>query len=35
MDWNAPKHEFWIQRSGPGAFAVKFFDATSFSELGR
>jgi hypothetical protein len=32
---NAPKYEFWIQRSGSGALIVKNFDATSFSELVR
>jgi hypothetical protein len=32
---NASKHEFWVQRSGSGAFVVKNFDATSFSELVR
>jgi hypothetical protein len=32
---NAPKHEFWVQRSGSGAFVAKNFDATSFSELVR
>jgi hypothetical protein len=30
---NAPKHEFWVQWSGTGAFVAKNFDATSFSEL--
>jgi hypothetical protein len=30
---NAPKHEFWVQWSGSGAFVAKNFDATSFSEL--
>jgi hypothetical protein len=34
MGRNAPKHhEFWVQRSGSGAFVAKFSDATSFSEL--
>jgi hypothetical protein len=32
---NAPKHEFWVQWSGSGAFVAKIFDATSFSELVR
>jgi hypothetical protein len=32
---NAPKHEFWVQCSGSGAFVVKYFDGTSFSELVR
>jgi hypothetical protein len=32
---NAPKHEFWHQWSGSGAFVVKNFDATSYSELVR
>jgi hypothetical protein len=32
---NAPKHEFWVQWSGSGAFAANYFDTTSFSELGR
>jgi hypothetical protein len=31
----APKHEFWVQWSGLGAFIVKNSDATLFSELGR
>jgi hypothetical protein len=30
---NTPKYEFWVQRSGSGAFVVKNFEATSFSEL--
>jgi hypothetical protein len=30
---NAPKHEFWVQWSGSGAFIAKNFDATSFSKL--
>jgi hypothetical protein len=25
---NAPKHEFWVQWSGPGALVVKNSDAT-------
>jgi hypothetical protein len=32
---NAPKHEFWVQWSGSGAFGAINFDATSFSELRR
>jgi hypothetical protein len=28
---NAPKHEFWVQWSGSGAFVAKNFDATLFS----
>jgi hypothetical protein len=32
---NAPKHEFWIQWSGLGAFVAKTSDATWFSELVR
>jgi hypothetical protein len=32
---NAPKHEFWVQRSGSSAFGVKNANATSFSELKR
>jgi hypothetical protein len=32
---HVPKHEFWVQWSGFGAFGAKNFDATSFSELGR
>jgi hypothetical protein len=32
---SAPKHEFWVQWSGFGAFVVKNFEATSFSELVR
>jgi hypothetical protein len=32
---NAPKHKFWVQWSGLGAFVAKNFDATSFSELVR
>jgi hypothetical protein len=30
---NAPKHEFWFQWSGSGAFVAKNSNATSFSEL--
>jgi hypothetical protein len=30
---NTPKHEFWVQWSGPSAFVAKNFEATSFSEL--
>jgi hypothetical protein len=26
---NAPKHKFWVQWSGSGAFVVKNFDTTS------
>jgi hypothetical protein len=29
---NAPKHEFWVQRSGSLAFVAKNLDATLFSE---
>jgi hypothetical protein len=32
---NCPKHEFWVEWSGFGAFVVKNFKATSFSELVR
>jgi hypothetical protein len=32
---NAPKHEFWVQRSGSAALVAKNQDATSFSELVR
>jgi hypothetical protein len=32
---NTPKHEFWVQWSGSGAFVAKSSDTTSFSELGR
>jgi hypothetical protein len=32
---NAPKHEFWVQRSGSVAFVAKNLDATSFSKLVR
>jgi hypothetical protein len=32
---NAPKHDFWVQWSGSGAFVAKNFDATSFSVLVR
>jgi hypothetical protein len=32
---NAPKHEFWVQWSGSGAFVAKNSDATLFSELAR
>jgi hypothetical protein len=31
----APKHEFWVQRSGSGAVVAKNSDATLFSELVR
>jgi hypothetical protein len=30
---NAPKHEFWVQWSGSGAFVPKKANTTSFSEL--
>jgi hypothetical protein len=30
---NAPKHEFWVQWSGSGAFVAKNSDETIFSEL--
>jgi hypothetical protein len=30
---NAPKHEFWVQWSGSGAFVAKNSDTTLFSEL--
>jgi hypothetical protein len=32
---NAPKHEFWVQWSGSGAFVVKTSNATSFREFVR
>jgi hypothetical protein len=32
---NAPKHEFWVQWSGSGAFVAKNSDAPFFSKLGR
>jgi hypothetical protein len=32
---DAPKHEFWVQWSGTGAFVAKKVKATSFSELVR
>jgi hypothetical protein len=32
---NGPKHEFWVKRSGSGAFVAKNSDATLFSELVR
>jgi hypothetical protein len=32
---NGPKHEFWLQRRGSGAFVAKFSNVTSFSELVR
>jgi hypothetical protein len=32
---NAPKHEFWVQWSGLGAFVAKISDTTLFSELVR
>jgi hypothetical protein len=31
----APKHEFWVQCSGSGAFVAKNSDTTLFSELVR
>jgi hypothetical protein len=30
---NTPKHEFWVQKSGSGAFVGKNFESTLFSEL--
>jgi hypothetical protein len=33
MVQNAPKYDFWVQRSGSGAFVARNSDATSFSEL--
>jgi hypothetical protein len=35
MVQDAPKHEFWVQWSGLGAFVAKNFDATSYSKLLR
>jgi hypothetical protein len=32
---NTPKHEFWDQWSGSGAFVAKYFEATSLSERVR
>jgi hypothetical protein len=32
---SAPKHEFWVQWIGSGAFVAKNLDATSFSGLVR
>jgi hypothetical protein len=32
---NTPKHEFWVQWSGSGAFVAGKANATSFSELVR
>jgi hypothetical protein len=32
---NTPKHEFWVQWSGSGAFVAKNSDTTSFSALVR
>jgi hypothetical protein len=32
---NAPKHKFWVQWSGTGAFVEKKAYGTSFSELVR
>jgi hypothetical protein len=31
----APKHEFWVQWSGSGAFVVKNYEKSLFSELVR
>jgi hypothetical protein len=31
---NAPKHEFLVQWNALGALVAKYFDASSFSELG-
>src|SRR6185437_5845096 len=30
---NTPKHQFWVQRGGSGAFHAKNSDATSWHEL--
>jgi hypothetical protein len=30
-----PKHEFWVQWTGLGAFVAKYSDATFFSEIVR
>jgi hypothetical protein len=35
MVHNGPKHEFWVEWSGSGAFVTKIANATSFSELVR
>jgi hypothetical protein len=32
---NARKHDFWVQRSGSGAFVAKFSEVISFTELVR
>jgi hypothetical protein len=32
---HVPKHEFWVQWSGTGAFVAKKANATSFSEIVR
>jgi hypothetical protein len=32
---NTPKHDFWVQCGGSGAFVAKNFDATLFTELVR
>jgi hypothetical protein len=32
---DVPKHEFWVQWSGSGAFVTKNSDATLFSQLVR
>jgi hypothetical protein len=32
---NVPKHDFWVQWTGSGAFVAKKANATSFSELVR
>jgi hypothetical protein len=32
---NTPKHEFWVQWSGSGAFVAKNSDKSLFSELVR
>jgi hypothetical protein len=32
---NTPKHEFWVEWIGSGAFVAKNSNATSFSELVR
>jgi hypothetical protein len=32
---NAPKHEFWVQWIGSGAFVAKNSDVTLFTELVR
>jgi hypothetical protein len=35
MVQDAPKHEFWVQWSGSGAFVAKDSDKSLFSELVR